>query len=194
MEVTLQNLVYEIGKQKECPPCCRYLEGKFFWMLVCEFELPILSASSFTLSHDWKVICLLAGTLKVILIKISLKSRRKKEKYLLLLLGPYHFCSLLCPSLHEMFPWYLTFLKRSVVFPILLFSSTSLHYSLRKAFLSLLAVLWNSAFRWVYLFFSPLPCTSLLFWASSGKHFAYFQNHSFDYIDLCWQSDVSVFF
>ena len=27
--------------------------------------------------------------------------------YLLLLLGPYHFCPLLCPSLHEMFPWYL---------------------------------------------------------------------------------------
>ena len=25
----------------------------------------------------------------------------------LLLLGPYHFCPLLCPSLHEMFPWYL---------------------------------------------------------------------------------------
>jgi len=27
--------------------------------------------------------------------------------YLLLLLGPYHFCPLLCPSLHEEFPWYL---------------------------------------------------------------------------------------
>ena len=25
--------------------------------------------------------------------------------YLLLLLGPYHFCPLLSPSLHEMFPW-----------------------------------------------------------------------------------------
>ena len=25
----------------------------------------------------------------------------------MLLLGPYDFCSLLCPSLHEMFPWYL---------------------------------------------------------------------------------------
>ena len=32
-----------------------------------------------------------------------------------------------------------------------------------EAFLSLLAILWNSAFRWVYLFFSPLPFTSLLF-------------------------------
>ena len=51
----------------------------------------------------------------------------------------------------------LIFLKRSLVFPMLLFSSLSLHWSLRKAFLSLLAILWNSAFRWVYLSFSPLP-------------------------------------
>ena len=56
----------------------------------------------------------------------------------------------------------LIFLKRSLVFPILLFSSISLHWSLRKAFLSLLAILWNSAFKWVYLSFSPLPFTSLL--------------------------------
>ena len=41
----------------------------------------------------------------------------------------------------------LIFLKRSLFFPILLFSSISLHWSLRKAFLSLLAILWNSAFK-----------------------------------------------
>ena len=42
------------------------------------------------------------------------------------LLGLYHFCPLLCSSLHEMFPCYLSFfLKRSLVFPILLFSSVS---------------------------------------------------------------------
>ena len=35
----------------------------------------------------------------------------------------------------------LIFLKRSLVFPIQLFSSISLHWSLRKAFLSLLAIL-----------------------------------------------------
>ena len=40
---------------------------------------------------------------------------------------------------------------RSLVFPILLLSSISLHWSLKKAFLSLLAILWNSTFRWVYL-------------------------------------------
>ena len=42
----------------------------------------------------------------------------------------------------------LIFLKRSLVFPILLFSSTSLHWSLRKAFLPLLAIHWNSTFKW----------------------------------------------
>ena len=31
-----------------------------------------------------------------------------------------------------------------------------------EGFLSLLAILRNSAFRWVYLFFSPFPFTSLL--------------------------------
>ena len=49
----------------------------------------------------------------------------------------------------------LIFLKSSLVFLILLFSSIYLHWSLRKAFLSLLVILWNSAFKWVYLSFSP---------------------------------------
>ena len=62
-----------------------------------------------------------------------------------------------------MSPWYLIFLKRPLVFPILLFSSISLHCSLRKAFLSLLAFLWNSAFSWVYPSLFPLPFASLLF-------------------------------
>ena len=67
----------------------------------------------------------------------------------------------------SIFTWYvplvsLIFLKRSLVFLILLFSSISLHRSLRRAFLSLHAILWNSAFKWVYLSFSPLPFTSLL--------------------------------
>ena len=48
----------------------------------------------------------------------------------------------------------LIFLKRSLVFPILLFSSISLHRSLRKDFLSLLAILQNSAFKWVSFLFS----------------------------------------
>ena len=68
------------------------------------------------------------------------------------------------------------FLKRSLVFPILLFSFISLHCSFKKAFLTLLAVLWNSAFSWVYLSLSPLPFASLLFSAickaSSDNQFA----------------------
>ena len=71
---------------------------------------------------------------------------------------------------------YLIFMKSSLVFLILLFSSVSLHWLLRKAFLSLLGILWISAFRWVYLSFSHFPFTSLLFsaicMASSDNHFA----------------------
>ena len=62
-----------------------------------------------------------------------------------------------------MFPWYLIFLKRSLVFPILLFSSISFHWSLRKAFLSLHDSLWNSEFKWEYLSLSPLLFASLFF-------------------------------
>ena len=71
----------------------------------------------------------------------------------------------------------LILLKRSLVFPILLLFSISLHWSLRKAFLSLFAILWNSAFTWVYLLFTPLLFASLLFTAickaSSDSHFAF---------------------
>ena len=38
----------------------------------------------------------------------------------------------------------------------------TLHWSLRMSFLSLLAILWKSTFKWVYLPFSPLPLASLL--------------------------------
>ena len=62
-------------------------------------------------------------------------------------------------------------------FPILLFSSISLHWLLRKSFLSFLAILWNSAFKWMYLSFSPLPLASLLFLAIckvlSDNYFAF---------------------
>ena len=74
----------------------------------------------------------------------------------------------------------LIFLTQSLVlfycFPILLFSSISLHWSLRKA-LSLFAILRNSEFKWVYLPFSPLLFASHLFTAickaSSDIHFAF---------------------
>ena len=56
-------------------------------------------------------------------------------------------------------------------------SSISLHWSPRKAFLSLLAILCNSAFRGLYPSFFPLPLVSLLFSAickaSLDNHFAF---------------------
>ena len=65
--------------------------------------------------------------------------------------------------------------KQDQQYTILLFSSICLHCYLKKAFLSLLAILWNSAFNWVYLSLSPLPFVSLLFSAickaSSDNHF-----------------------
>ena len=68
-------------------------------------------------------------------------------------------------------------MKKSLFFPILLFSSISLHWSLRKAFFSHLGNLWNFAFKWEYISFSPLPFASLLFSAicnvTSDSHFAF---------------------
>ena len=82
----------------------------------------------------------------------------------------------------------LIFLKRSLVFPILLFSSISLHGSLKKAFLCLLAILWNSAFRCLYLSFSLLLFTSLLFTAickaSPDSHFAFLHFFSKGFLNL----------
>ena len=49
----------------------------------------------------------------------------------------------------------LIFLTLSLAFPFYFFS-TSLHCSLRKAFLSLLDILWNAAFSWIHLSLSPL--------------------------------------
>ena len=92
-------------------------------------------------------------------------------------LGSYNFYPLLSPFAWNLPLVSLIFLKRSLVFPILLFSSISLHGSLRKPFLSLLAILWNSAFKWVYLSFSPLLFASPLFTdiykASSDSHLTF---------------------
>ena len=58
-----------------------------------------------------------------------------------------------------------------------------------EGFLSLLAILWNSAFKWVYLSFSPLPFTSLLFSVicktSSDNHFAFSFVFLWDGLDHC---------
>ena len=71
---------------------------------------------------------------------------------------------------HFIFP---IFLKGSLVCPFLLFSSIIKHCSLKKIFLSLLTILWNSAFNWLYLSLSPLLFTSL----HSAIHKASLDNH-----------------
>ena len=93
----------------------------------------------------------------------------------------------------------LNYLKRSLVFPILLFSCISLHWSLRKTFLSFLAILWNSAFTWEYLYFSPLLFASLLFTAIckafSDNHFAFLHFFSMGMVLIpvsCSMSQTSV--
>ena len=80
------------------------------------------------------------------------------------------------------FVWYIPlvspiFLKRSLVFHILLFSSVSLHCSHKKAFLSLLAIFQNSAFSWVSFPFSfafSFCSFSAICKTSSDNHFAFF--------------------
>ena len=89
------------------------------------------------------------------------------------------FCPLSCTSLLKMFPWYLQFSssrKRSLVFPMLLFSDVCLYYSFKNAFLSPL----YSLDLCIQLDISspfPLPLASLLYSAIckaySDNHFAF---------------------
>ena len=63
-----------------------------------------------------------------------------------------------------------------------------------EGFLSLLAILWNSVFKWVCLSFSPLLFTSLLFTAickaSSDRHFAFL--HFFFWGSSCSLSPLNL--
>ena len=90
------------------------------------------------------------------------------------LLGLYHFLSYIVSIFGQnaplMFP---IFLKRSLVFPLLLLYSIIKHCSL-KVFLSYLATFWNSAFNWMHLSLSPLLFASL---CSSASHKASLDNH-----------------
>ena len=97
------------------------------------------------LSGSWRSFC-------IVLLCILATS----YKYLLLLLCPYHFCPLLGPSLNEMFSFIsLIFLKRSLVFPFY-----CLYWSLRKTFLSTLAILWNCIQMGISFLFSFAFCLS----------------------------------
>ena len=118
-----------------------------------------MSGSRWVITPSW-----LSGSLRSFLYGFSLYSC-----YLFLISSSVRsipFLSIIAPIFAWKFPLvFLIFLKSSLFFPILLFFSISLHWSLRKAFLSLLAVLWNSAFRWIYIFFSFLLCLLLLFFS-----------------------------
>ena len=87
------------------------------------------------------------------------------------------FLSFIVPTFGQntplMFP---IFLERLLVFPLLLFSSIIKHCSLKKAFLSLLAIFLNLASNWMCVSLSPLLFSSLhsftICKASSDNHFA----------------------
>ena len=105
---------------------------------------------------SWVTPLWLSGSLKPILYSASVYSC-----HLFLILSPSVRFLLLLSFILPILAWNvpfisLIFLKSSLVFLNLLFSLISLHCSFKKAFLSLLATLWNSAFSWVYLSLSPL--------------------------------------
>ena len=84
--------------------------------------------------------------------------------YLLFLLGPYQLSPLFAHLCMNCSLGISTFLEEiSSLSHSIVFLYFFLHLSLWKVFLSILAVLWNSAFKWVYISFSPLPLPSLLF-------------------------------
>jgi len=73
-----------------------------------------------------------------------------------------------------------------------------LRWSLRKTFLSFLAILWNSALKWVYLSFSPLLLASLfkaICKGSSDNHFAFLHFFFLEMILItasCTVSEISI--
>ena len=148
-----------------------------------------MSGSKWVITPSW-----LSGSWRSFLYSSSVYSCTTSQYLLLLRSIP------LLSFIESIFSWNvplvsLIFLKRALVFPILLFSSISVHWSLRKAFLPLLAILWNSAFKWDYLSFSPLFFSSLLFTAickaSSDSHFAFFAFLFLgDVLDPCLPNNV----
>ena len=86
--------------------------------------------------------------------------------YLTLLLGPYHFCPLLCPSLHEMFPCISNFLEEI----------SSLSHSI--VFLCFLALITEEGFL-ISLCYSLELCIQMLisFLFSFAFHFPSFQSY-----------------
>ena len=95
--------------------------------------------------------------------------------HLLLLLGPYHFCPLLCPSSHEMFPWYLQFswrnlysLSHFIAFLYFLVSFTSEVFLTSPCYSLDLCIQFGISFPFSFVFYF----FSFLSKASSDSHFA----------------------
>ena len=88
------------------------------------------------------------------------------------------FLSFIMPTFGQNVPLISSiFLTRSLVFPLLLFSSSFIHFSLKNSFFSLHAVLWKYVFSWIHLSLCPLLFESLLSLvicqASSDNHFSF---------------------
>ena len=92
----------------------------------------------------------------------------------LLLLGAYHFCPLLCPSLHKMFSWSLQFSWDFSSSPFCCSLFLCIVHFRRPSYLSLL---FSGSLHSVGYIFSFLPClllhSSAICKASSDNHFAF---------------------
>ena len=99
---------------------------------------PRMSGSRWVTTPSW-----LSGSWRVFFCTVLL-CILATSSYYLLLVRSMPFLSSIVPifawNVHLVFP---IFLMRSLVFPILLFFSISLYYSLKQAFFSLLIILWN---------------------------------------------------
>ena len=113
---------------------CSRMSGSRWWSHHCGYlghEDLFFFFFNFLFFISWRLITLHEDLFCTVL----LCNLATSSSYLLLLLGPYHFCPFFVP----IFTWNiplssLIFLKRSLVFPTLLFSFISLHWSLRKTF------------------------------------------------------------
>ena len=93
------------------------------------------------------------------------------------------FLSLIVPIFGQNVPLvFPIFLKRSLDFPLVLFSSIFMHCSLKKAFLSLLAILWNSAFYLsLSLYVYVCVCVSILYMKMKVTQLCLILCNSMDY-------------
>ena len=93
------------------------------------------------------------------------------------------FLSLIVPIFGQNVPLvFPIFLKRSLDFPLVLFSSIFMHCSLKKAFVSLLAILWNSAFYLsLSLYVYVCVCVSILYMKMKVTQLCLILCNSMDY-------------